>query len=203
MARFLYYLVNTVFTQHVFLTKFLTNTKTQIMQQPQFKIGTDLKTFVNSVKHNGSQRSFAMNLKGEMIKVGVPETTAHTVAWDVARAVKNSHGDNYKTEYVVKSLKPYIIEDAKLFVHGKEGGLKVKKAVKRNKVDKPVQTMDASILKILNNEDLSKNERIRAALLAGASMTGVANHFGMQFQRVKNVKKDMIKRNLWVEPTTK
>lgn len=150
---------------------------------------------VNSIllgfTHNGSQRSFALNLKGEFVKAGLKPDVANNVAWEISREIKGQNLD-YTVENAKKAIPNHV--SFQLFEQVNEEKDKVKKSpAKKSGVVKveaaPKNALSEKHLAIAKDESIAKNERIRLLLVDGASQTGIANAMGIEFQRVKNVKK--------------
>ncbi len=166
--------------------------KSSNSKKPVITDGT-VATILLGLTHNGTQRSFALNLKGQFIEAGLDAKTANDVAWEISREIKEK-----KLEFTKKNAEVAIPHHVsfQLFEHAAEEKDRVKKAKKKNMTEPkqvaPVKTaLSAKHMDIAKNEKIAKNERIRLLLIDGASQTGIATAMGIEFQRVKNVKKPL------------
>ena len=175
--------------------------------------GTNV-AILSNIAHNGTQRSFALNLKGELVRNDIQPKVAAEVAWEISRDIKAKYDGKFTPENAKKAILNHIAFE--IFEHvseDKERQGKVKKAKKvdfhKEVVPAKQYEFTAEQLDIFNNcrKSIPLNDGIAQLIIMGVSMTAIANKLDLIFQRVKNVKKSMLKkgepRESFTEPQKK
>jgi hypothetical protein len=116
---------------------------------------------------------------------------------DLKATIKNA-GDAVipdATGYKTQLVREYIIDGASVNHVSAEAEylVPVKKSSKKSAEDKVIVSPDLNEaqMAIALNEELSKNERARRLLVQDCSPTRIAEHIGVKYQRVINVRKMM------------
>ncbi len=153
--------------------------------------GETISTIVGNLHHDPkSQRSFALNLKGEFIKIPGLLDDAHKLAWDISRGIKEKNQE-YTPNIIKESLTKIFLGE--IFEHSAERKLRVKKAaIKGRQVEEEYDKH--KVKTIVSNGDISKNRKIVLLLVLIGNQSKVAKIINAQFQYVKDVKKRMLQK---------
>lgn len=141
----------------------------------------------------GSARSAAILLTSFLVKEHkFPEKRASVMAWGIAKKAKAAND-----QFTGEDIMTLTNEELKISV-GTADKAPAKAAATRaaTKELTPEQLKIATTFKIGENgqETPSKNERIEILIAQTSHYTAIANALGVGYQRVKNVKKSIVKR---------
>jgi hypothetical protein len=149
---------------------------------------TSATTIISGMDTTASKRSFAMTLGGKLFQQGMDKKDATTIGWAVANEAVSA--DGFSKKKAVETLNQYVAFE--IFEHEANQKSRVHKTkAKKEKEVKPVIELSAAAKKVIADEDMTKNDKIRTLMGMDVSLSSIATHLGAQFQYVKNVKKMM------------
>ncbi len=144
---------------------------------------------------NGSVRSLALNTKSVLEANGLGGIDPSRMAWDFAKSVKDEFGDYFSEEDARKHFTETFSSNGEDSTHKSKSSPEAKPISKTSdttsKKDTPEFGRKAN--SILNDNALSKNEKIRQLLSLGHGISQIASTMGLSYQRIKNVVKNVKK----------
>jgi hypothetical protein len=145
----------------------------------------NLKKLLDGIKFkNGSLRSLALNVETVFKIAGIDNHTK--LAWDFAKNVKKYFGDKFET---------ITSEDVSNRYKKSFYNKNFKRSVKNVKIpDMFNEIKFEDHIAIIKDDNISINAKIRLLLKIGYTRKAIRQALGINYQRVQNVRKNMIKK---------